>query len=61
MTLQYIHFTFHDNLRPVFIAIMAIVFVLSLIHSYVVLYVIPAKAQEHLSAAYPGYKWEKLL
>jgi len=60
ITMQYVQFTFHDNLSSVFIAFMTIIFVLSLIHSYVVLYVIPAKATEHLSAAYPGYKWEKL-
>ena len=61
ITMQCIQFTFHDHLRPVYIAIMTFVFVLSLLHSYIVLYVIPAKATEHLSAVYPGYKWEKLL
>jgi len=60
ITMQCIQFTFHDHLRPVYIAIMTFVFVLSLMHSYIVLYVIPEKATEHLLAAYPGYKWEKL-
>jgi len=60
ITIQTMQFAFNDHVRPVYIAIMTIIFILSLMHSYVVLYVIPAKATEHLSAAYPGYKWEKL-
>ncbi|KGO85849.1 hypothetical protein Q765_14595 [Flavobacterium rivuli WB 3.3-2 = DSM 21788] len=60
MTIQFMQFALRDHLQEIFILLMALVFVLSLMHSYVVLYVIPAKATEHLSAAYPGYKWEKL-
>jgi len=60
MAIQLMQFALKDNPNQIFIVLMTIVFVLSLMHSYVVLYIIPAKATEHLSAAYPGYKWEKL-
>ena len=60
MAIQFMHFSLKDNMHQIFIVFMALVFVLSLLHSYIALYIIPAKAQEHLSAAYPGYKWEKL-
>jgi hypothetical protein len=60
ITIQSMQFALKDQPDSYYTYLMAAVFVVSVIHSYVVLYSIPSKAQEHLSAVYPGYVWEKL-
>jgi hypothetical protein len=57
---QCIHFVIRDNTGAVTLWVLSIIFVLSALASYVVLFVIPAKAEEHLAAVYPEYNLENM-
>jgi len=57
---QCIHFVIRDNTGEVTLWVLSVVFVLSALASYVVLFIVPAKAEEHLAAVYPEYNLEKI-
>lgn len=55
VTMQFIQFTFQNKIYPAILVIMPIVLVVTALHNYVVLFVIPSKAKEHLKNTYPDY------
>lgn len=55
---QFIRYEGGEDSSPVLLALAAVLTVVFALYSYIVLFVIPAKADEHLSAAYPEYKME---
>lgn len=56
---QFSTFTFEEHILPVYINIfLAIWMVMVVLYYYIILFVIPSKAKEHLMATYPEYKLE---
>lgn len=47
-----------ESASPLYMAILSIFLVLLALYDYIVLFVIPAKAEEHLKATYPEYNLE---
>lgn len=47
-----------DNPSPYYILALSILLVLLVLFDYIILFIIPAKAEEHLKAAYPEYNLE---
>lgn len=56
---QFSAFTFKEEIFPVYVNIfLAVWMVMVVLYYYIILYVIPSKAKEHLMATYPEYKME---
>ena len=60
VSMQWIQFTFRDTIKPGLLLAMAIILVLTALHNYVVLIILPSKAKEHLKATYPDYDLDVL-
>lgn len=56
--LQFFQFTFKDHASFTVICLLSTFLVLTGLLSYVMLFIIPAKAEEHLKATYPEYNLE---
>lgn len=52
---QCVHFVIKDNTGAITLWALSVVLVFSALVSYIVLFVIPAKAEEHLTSVYPEY------
>lgn len=55
---QFVRFEGGEGSSPIVLAIVAALVVVYALYNYISLFVIPAKAEEHLSAVYPEYKLE---
>lgn len=56
---QLADFVFDDEVLPAYASVvLAVWFVAVALYQYIILYVIPSKAKEHLMATYPEYKME---
>lgn len=56
---QLFHFVIRDNTGVITLWVLSLIFVLAALAGYVMVFVIPAKAEEHLAATYPEYNLEK--
>lgn len=55
---QFTRYEAGEGSSPILLALAAVLMVAFALYSYIALFVIPARAQEHMEAAYPEYKME---